>query len=691
MIKKRIASIAISAALAFTMNVSAISAFAEDDLPTLALDSTDVLSDLSDVNLDELLQADLTQVKCIRFMEYGFTTAGDDAYGLYIYLYNPLGLELSGRDGAHVANMAIAYDAEGEPSEYANVTLRLVDTSELLGKTFHKMRVVGDELDELYANAHAGQAKNKKRRYDVAGVQLWQKGWASADLDASLSTVNADMGAIKSGVKDYTVGMTYTFTGFAKGYGPGATQSSTLKCSYTELATIQLNLQHTNYRAGAGAKSWYQDEVNSVYFSVPEEVFQAYGDLTAIEAEWYEYVTQPIFVVTSDPNAYGGLIDYVGHDLEYFDTLPEWRVAWELTTKAGFIHPLDPLDLANNTANKTYNLDGNISGDWEIPLFVDKNATSVSRIDWLLETSKAAGYKVSRADVEAWAKWYTDKFGGATVAGAGREYSAALFADEIDKDRQKYLTNPEDKRGHVQMTIRADEKQNLLEDNWQYMSFWDKFGSVLGGWGTIDTGYTKSYDPIATYTREQYVSAKAGLSDTEFSKRLFISEDDYKGGDGQNNAISFQEYADAAFNANHRLVLFRFAKTQYYASAAVFDYAGNDGVSDIDGYVAQQTCFLKFDVISLEFKKEGVVTVLACVADPIDVFNGTTPPDNNFGGCGKIDVKKVFAVVLIVGVVVLGIVIWEKTRDVRMSWKVSSIDREIKRSNRSKRRRRKRK
>lgn len=688
--KKRIAAIAFSAALAFSTNVSALSAFADDGVKALALDNTDVLNDLSDINFDELAQASLTEIRVLRFMEYGFTTANDDAYGLYVYLYNPLGLELSGRAGAHVANVATEYDEKGEPVAYENVTLKLLDTSARAGTgTFHKLRIVGDVVDELYDHARTSQLNEQERRYDVAGVQLWQKGFASGDLDASLSTVGADLGAIKTGVKDYDVGMTYTFTGFAQGYGPGASKASTLKCSYTELATIELDLQHTNYRAGAGATSLYQDEINSVYFSIPEEVFAAYGDLTAISAEWYEYKTQPI-LITTDPNAYGALDDFIGKDLSEFDNPPDWRILWDLQ----MISNVDGIPIIPYfKAGKTYNVakDITLKDFYNYSEIRTKGAEMVSRFDWLFDAAKDhPDLKISRAEIENYAGWYTKKFGGETVAGAGQEYSAALFASEIDADRQQYLTNPEDKRGHMQMTIRADDKKNLIEDRWSSMSFWNKLG-VLFGW-VENAGYTEKYDPIVTYTEEEYRAAKEDPSDADFCKKLLISEEDYKGGDGKNNATSFAEYADAAFKKNHRLVLFRFAQTQYYSSAAVFDYMGNKELSDIDGYVSQKTCFLNFDVISLTFEKEGVQTILACVADPIDIFNGTTPPEGfDAVGCGRLDLKKVFAVLLIIGVVVLGIFLWEKTRDVRMSWKVSSIDRELKRSNRSKRRRRKRK
>ena len=47
----------------------------------------------------------------------------------------------------------------------------------------------------------------------------------------------------------------------------------------------------------------------------------------------------------------------------------------------------------------------------------------------------------------------------------------------------------------------------------------------------------------------------------------------------------------------------------------------------IDGYVAQMTEFLDFDIISLTFRDErGTETVIAVVSDPIDIINGIDPP-----------------------------------------------------------------
>ena len=92
-------------------------------------------------------------------------------------------------------------------------------------------------------------------------------------------------------------------------------------------------------------------------------------------------------------------------------------------------------------------------------------------------------------------------------------------------------------------------------------------------------------------------------------------------------AASILEYCLATLENGARPVLFRFAVTDYYASTAYFDWEHNPFFTNADGYVAQETVFLDFDIISLTFRAEsGVETVIACVADPMDIINGLTPP-----------------------------------------------------------------
>ena len=53
-------------------------------------------------------------------------------------------------------------------------------------------------------------------------------------------------------------------------------------------------------------------------------------------------------------------------------------------------------------------------------------------------------------------------------------------------------------------------------------------------------------------------------------------------------------------------------------------------MSDQDGYVAQETVFMDFDVISLTFRNttSQTDTVIGVCASPIDIFNGLQAPPN---------------------------------------------------------------
>ena len=75
----------------------------------------------------------------------------------------------------------------------------------------------------------------------------------------------------------------------------------------------------------------------------------------------------------------------------------------------------------------------------------------------------------------------------------------------------------------------------------------------------------------------------------------------------------------------NRIILFRFANTDYYAAPA-FRSGYSGSINDTDTYVAQQTVFLDFDIIDLTFNKDGVYTVIPVVASPTDVIKDFDPP-----------------------------------------------------------------
>lgn len=126
-------------------------------------------------------------------------------------------------------------------------------------------------------------------------------------------------------------------------------------------------------------------------------------------------------------------------------------------------------------------------------------------------------------------------------------------------------------------------------------------------------------------------------------------------------------------NNGQKPVLFRFAVTDYYASTAYFDSHSNIFFTNADGYVAQETLFFNFDIISLTFRDEaGKDTVLGVVTDPLDIIPDIEPaPDTPvsspllngvisfFGGGAEDDMRglRILLGVLVVSVVAVGVLL----------------------------------
>lgn len=606
-----------------------------------AFDDSAILDDLSDFDLASFPADSKGELELLRFMEYGYSADTATDYGLYVYVYNPKQVELSTRTGANTMNLALSY-ASGKPTSYANVDLKFCDVSKgAYSRLFYKFRVSGEALYEIYSNARTFEKSSGKRRYDVAGVQFWQKGLSSATL--KVNTSSAELGA----VKDYSVDRTFYFTGYAKGYGKGVEESATLACSYEELVTIKLDLQHTNYRLDDTYKPYTYEEVNSVYFSVPNEIFEQYGDLKKIKAEWYEYKTNPIFV-TKDESGYNELLDWIGVDVGEYTAENNWRVWWDFELEDTVVDNPRSMYLSLYNQRK-----GTNETDDRLQTFLfPEDAKNVTKMDWLFyrkSPSVRSDYEVTRAEVEEWAKQYTlDNSSQKKVQARKTFYAEGLFASDVDEGRT---------RGYNVQEIEAGETVDLLQ--YKDQTWWEKF---IGTNKKTETAV--SYDPIVLVKESDLKGSASYVCDN-----LLVNERDFEAADGENNAVGFKEYCETALQNDETPVLFRFANTDYYASKARFDSRRNKTHSDYDGYVSQQTCFLDFDVISLTFEKEGTETVLAAVSDPIDIFNGATPPNDLHIGasgcavsCGG-DWKKTFGIVLLVIAVLVAWKIYRKVRD----------------------------
>ena len=539
-------------------------------------DYTKVEDDLKDVDLS-LYPIDAAGSPAIAsFVEYCYTPNvwKNGNYALYLYVYNPSQKEFSLRAGAHQINIATKYGDDGKPAEYKLLSLKLCGhTTEKYDKLIYKFRV--EHVEEIYANAKAYEEKYGYRRYDVSNLLLYELGASAAEKS--------------------TVGKEYRYTGYAKGYSEESATKSTLECEWKKAEVYEANVSHTNYRMESEYKDHTRHEVNTVYFSVPDEYITDYGNLQGIRAQWYEYVTSPIFV-TEDAGAYAALSDYVGVNIGEKNEALKWSVLWHEKTTTP---PLSAFFRTYN--NQGYGLNGPA---------ISSGATYTPEISWLFSTNGIdhSEYQLTRYQVETWARNYASAYGKeADILG---RYSSELFAESIDTERIKLLENPEAKRGLIVRDFDANDEFNLLSYDDTH-SGWEAFVDYICGKKVI-FGDGVKYSPIEEITPEKFTGNKAADC-----KNLLLNEDDYN---------EFSAAFTASQESGEHLFVFRFAQTDYYSSPAYFDSLENSSFTNEDGYVAQQTVFLDFTMIHLKFVKDETETIIPVAMNPIDIWNAVDPP-----------------------------------------------------------------
>lgn len=617
---KRIVSGVAALAMVFTVAASAfigaarnpISAYAET---TSAFDKTNVTDDLKNstiagkkFNLSDFATLTGEGMSVYAFTEFGYELDGEQSgYGLYVYVLNPLKKSIITTSPRNRINLSF-----GNTDDYSTYPLEFLNYSLEKGfeRLFYKFKV--DLTDAQKISALKAAVVDNARVYKVGGVELCVE---------------------KEGVSDYPIGGIYTFTGYAKGYG--SSSESTLGCKVVPLETFAIEVDHTTYRMDKEYKDYTKQALSSFYFSIPEKYFETYPNgIDSIKASWYEYKTTPIFV-TSDSNAEAAFEPYIGIEIGEKESALDWRVMWEETVEhkadigatGSYVYTWDEYIFG-----KTYNLKQTtttIDGDdyhWSSDGYV-------SAMNWFFnvgKVDKVSDYKITGKQLEEFMVDQAEKF-------PEREkvvdlYPAYLFEAEIDKARQQFVATPGEKRGYVEREIFAGAKGNLYttkdENAWQ---------NWLGIKNRPEISMT--YDPIVELSKNsQYMGKDA------FSSSYLTDDDDF---DKINSFIksTYEKTGDEAA----RPILLRFAVTDYYSSAARFDSMSNDSISEVDGYVAQETMFLNAQVIHIAFKGAEGRVVIPVVCDPIDVIPGLDPPKNitiNKGGCSQ-TLKNVFSIVII--------------------------------------------
>ncbi len=538
--------------------------------------------DLNVYNFDEQ-----KNVQIISFIEFCYSPfkAKQNNFGLYVYVYNPRGLDWTSKQAMN--KIQLSFDSV----QWNKYPLQYLNKSNAAGYEglFYKFKIV---LSSEERTAVLSAVNSSARVYEVSGIEL-------CDSNALNAT-------------DYKIANKYTYTGYAKGYGADGTDTDTLSCTADGLATLSLDVHPTFYRPdGNNGKDLYtQDSLQSVYFSIPNEILNEYGGLSAVNATWLNAVTAP-FLVTGNKDIYQKLKSYVGQNINYNNSEVGYAIygAYE-TMAAGGIHYYKS-EIAYNSMTAslgTYTwarVIRQLSG-----IFYAENGSadnykvsSVTLLEWLADFSEHFGNLTNPDDTDD-----TGNIGGGGVrprtADSGLildKYSPALF-DSVDSE-------------FIKMNIQADDKYTLTSEKIS-QDWWHKIfgGSYVASHNTFD-----NIEAIHKVTADDFKGENTEL----ICDRLYINTGDYS---------KFKAFYDLATLADKTVFLLRYQVSDYKAwEATEFQYRKVLGITtekqlDTNAYFFQETANLDFDIINVTLTKGNVKTVIACISSPQDIINPSTPP-----------------------------------------------------------------
>lgn len=617
-------------------------------------DETDVLSDLEGSTLngkpfdkDDYAQSDIRDPQIISFVEYGYSfyTNRQDDFGLYIYVYNPHAVAF---DNDETRNQILLQAGENAADKYDLHFLAYSDEPGYEG-LFYKFKLALTE-DERQAILYG--LNRASRVYNVTELELVSRG----------------------SVQMYPCTTTYTFTGFAKGYGSElAADESTLTCSVDGFEEyVGLDVHQTVYRPkgdfldkdeeGGQLLDGNQPQLNSCYFRVPRKYFTQYGELTKTVAQWYEYMTQPIFV-TTDINIYRQLSGLHGRNLQEFDPSDETGIMIQSWGNEYYIDPAQwrktPFHWASNVDEfdgwyyKYYAADAYglywPGGQIEKEAWLNERFENLAGVIYAGTGSEYFNVSVSAERVKAELISNSEALGGPYYAG---RYSQALFTDYIDDADHKFGYNREEIELKKNATIMWNE-------------------TTVKGLGYFGIGSLGS-DSFGFNVQKGITVTESDLkgNDEEIAESLYIAQGDV--------ADLKSEFQKAAKN-DEELVLLRYAVTNYHSAKAIAMVKDLSNVKDqdkddtlmhawmddyhngrINGYLAQETVFLDFDIISLWFETIDAKTEIPVMMAPQDVINGLQPgvaEDPNMSGANGLPWYIWFAIILIliIAVIVLAV------------------------------------
>ena len=307
-----------------------------------------------------------------------------------------------------------------------------------------KVYLTGEQKADILASLNSAE-----RIYDVTEIEL----------------VTADTGE----VENYNVSTNYYYSGYAAGYGSDPNAENTLSIKSEQADTLSLVPHATAYRPdGTNGKNDYtQDSLHSVYFAVPNEFIEMYGEMSAVHARWLDAVLKPI-LVTGNQAAYNAISEYIGKDITadgtdlgyfYLGAHRTYTVAGLSTTGHSYGYSYNNAGVwMNNVTTHDY------YGDTVNPLYYIFNSGD--------STDSADNYTVSSEDLTAELKKSKELFGGELV---NDRYSRIIFESVADEWTDK----------NIERETEYPLTSEIISQTW-----WEKL------WGNSHVESSETFDGI---------------------------------------------------------------------------------------------------------------------------------------------------------------------------------------------------
>lgn len=506
------------------------------------------------------------QAEVLYFHEGGYSYYGNaqSDYELIVYIYNP-------NQSSVIADIRNTIQMKmGSAARYEKYTLSLERSTS--DNRFFKFSV---KLSEAEKTEVLSSLDSLARRYEISSIELMYSGFNATDI---------------------AIEQTYIFSGYEEGLGQiGDDTELSATLNYTiegGAETVPLEVRHTTWRPEGtnGNSNYTQDSLHSVYFAVPDDIDSKYDYLNSVHCRWLEAYLAPMIATDS---------------IELVETMRNLLI-YNTGALSGEIigggKPNAPTEFDFSAFNYVLLSDLEVYDAWShsyLPAYAfGKSADDfakekvIERIFITLQTGDngivTSDGLLSAIQSEAKNGYFINDMKVAS------KYPSYLFESY---DTQFTDTVIEVGKGY---TLNSEE----IKANW-----WERF------WGINHVENKQTFEDIQAI---QEVEALTGNKATDCAN-YYISESDYS---------EFYEFYQQNKNSA-TIYLLRFATSEYKSMQFEVDEHLGAGVFkkvETNTYIAQESVYLDFDIIDLEYIKEDVSYVLPVSMSPIDITPGLTPP-----------------------------------------------------------------